>query len=90
VLIEAKTYRVDPFSTNDRVTGYQPEDEIKRWMAKDPINRFKEQIRLLGIAEEEEIISLEEKAGHDAFEAIEFGQSTDYPDVESLYDGLLA
>lgn len=35
-LIEARTYRVEGFSTSD-MGGYQPEDEIADWRARDPI-----------------------------------------------------
>ncbi|MEE4118920.1 MAG: thiamine pyrophosphate-dependent dehydrogenase E1 component subunit alpha [Paracoccaceae bacterium] len=35
-LIEAKTYRVEGFSTSD-MGGYQPDDEIAEWRARDPI-----------------------------------------------------
>lgn len=40
-LIEAKTYRVEGFSTSD-VGGYQSEDEIAPWRERDPIRMFAE------------------------------------------------
>lgn len=88
VLIEAKTYRVDPFSSNDRVTGYQPLDEIKRWLSKDPITRLRTQLHILNVANETEISTIEEKARNDAHNAIIYGQQADYPCTSALYEDL--
>ncbi len=88
ILIEAKTYRLGTFSSNDRATGYQPDEEIRRWAAKCPISRYREQLRLLGIAENEELASLDEKAKKDAHEAIQYGQIAEYPLSSALYEDL--
>lgn len=88
VLLEAKTYRLGSFSSNDRATGYQPDQEIKRWAAKCPISRYREQLKLLGVARDEELASLEEKAKRDAHEAIEYGQMAEYPNPSALYEDL--
>jgi len=37
-LVEAKTYRLVGFSTSD-MGGYQPDEEIENWRARDPIAR---------------------------------------------------
>ena len=42
--IEAETYRYVPHSRSDPVT-YQPEDEVERWRARDPLDQ--ERARLL-------------------------------------------
>ena len=39
-LIEAKTYRLKGFSTTD-LGGYQPEEEVSAWRARDPIARLR-------------------------------------------------
>ncbi len=39
-LIEAVTYRMGPHSTADDATRYQPADEIERWKARDPVDRY--------------------------------------------------
>ncbi len=90
VLVEAKTYRLCPFSTNDRQSGYQPDEEIKRWMAKDPIARFREQLLLLDVGKEAEIRAEEERARHDAHDAVTYGQEADYPATSALYEDLYA
>jgi pyruvate dehydrogenase E1 component alpha subunit len=40
-LIEAVTYRLGPHSTADDATRYQPAEEIDRWKAEDPVERFR-------------------------------------------------
>lgn len=43
-LIEAKTYRLEGFSTSD-MGGYQPVEEIEEWRRKDPILRSAEKLK---------------------------------------------
>jgi pyruvate dehydrogenase E1 component alpha subunit len=43
-LVEAKTYRLDGFSTSD-MGGYQPEEEIAAWRAHDPLVRTGDALR---------------------------------------------
>lgn len=90
VLVEAKTYRRGPFSTNDRESGYQSADEILRWQAKDPIKRFGEQLCDLGMADEKALAALREKALADSLEAIEYAVEAAYPHVDELYTNVFA
>ncbi len=90
ILVEAKTYRRGTFSSNDRGTGYQPSEQIHRWTAKDPIKRYQEQLQILGVADAQELASLEDAARRDAHEAIVFGQEADYPPESALYEGVYA
>lgn len=90
VLIEAKTYRVGSFSSNDRESGYQPAEEIKRWRAKDPIKRFGEQLIELGLLDADELLVSTERARENAERAIEFGRSAPYPKLSALYEDVLA
>lgn len=41
VLIEAMTYRLGAHSTSDDPSLYRPDEEVKKWQAKDPILRLK-------------------------------------------------
>jgi pyruvate dehydrogenase E1 component alpha subunit len=86
VLIEAKTYRLGSFSSNDRESGYQPQEEIDRWKAKDPIVRFRQQLLDLGVSEEGHLTSLDNRAREVALDMIAYGQKADYPREASLYD----
>lgn len=90
VLIEAKTYRLGTFSSNDRVTGYQPADQIHRWAAKDPIPRFRDQLLNMGVADPKTLQAVAEKARTDALDAIAYGQKADYPTFDALHTDVFA
>lgn len=49
-LIEAKTYRLEGFSTSD-MGGYQPREEVEAWKKNDPIKRSAEALAELFDAE---------------------------------------
>ncbi len=49
-LIEAETYRHGGHSRADP-GKYRPDDEVKKWLAKDPIPRYRERLLGLGIEE---------------------------------------
>jgi pyruvate dehydrogenase E1 component alpha subunit len=51
-LIEAVTYRLGPHSTADDAGRYQPKEEIDRWKALDPIERFGRFLEARGVADE--------------------------------------
>lgn len=63
-LIEAKTYRMEGFSTSD-VGGYQPEEEIAQWRERDPIR--------IAAAALDELIGADEVARIEAAANIEMG-----------------
>lgn len=88
ILIEAKTYRVGSFSTNDRASGYQGTELTKRWMAKDPIARLATQMKLLEIASADDLNSTLASSRSDAQNAIASAQEADYPKETELYDDL--
>lgn len=40
-LLEMQTYRMGPHSTSDDPTKYRPEEEIRHWRSRDPLERFR-------------------------------------------------
>jgi 2-oxoisovalerate dehydrogenase E1 component alpha subunit len=50
-LIEAVTYRVGPHSTADDATRYRTEDEVARWTALDPLERYRTWLESSGVAD---------------------------------------
>src|SRR5881397_3963769 len=51
-LIEAVTYRIGPHSTADDAGRYQPAEEIERWKALDPLERYRRFLEGRGLLEE--------------------------------------
>jgi 2-oxoisovalerate dehydrogenase E1 component alpha subunit len=48
-LIEAITYRMGPHTTSDDPTRYRPQEEVDRWAALDPITRYRNYLRNVGV-----------------------------------------
>ena len=61
-LIEAVTYRLGPHSTADDAGRYQPREEVDRWKALDPIERFSRFLEARGVADEGFVQACQEEA----------------------------
>jgi 2-oxoisovalerate dehydrogenase E1 component alpha subunit len=61
-LIEAVTYRLGPHSTADDAGKYQPAEEIERWKALDPIDRYRRFLEGQGLLDEAFVQSCEQEA----------------------------
>lgn len=49
--IEALTYRIGAHTSSDDPTRYRDDDEMRYWMERDPIDRFRLYLRSRGVAE---------------------------------------
>lgn len=47
--IEALTYRMGPHTTSDDPTRYRSAQEVERWAARDPIQRYETHLRSVGV-----------------------------------------
>jgi 2-oxoisovalerate dehydrogenase E1 component alpha subunit len=52
-LIEAVTYRIGPHSTADDASKYRPAEEVERWKALDPVERYRSWLASSGTADED-------------------------------------
>jgi 2-oxoisovalerate dehydrogenase E1 component alpha subunit len=59
-LIEAITYRLGPHTTSDDPTRYRSQEEVDRWLARDPISRYRTYLQSVGVWTER----LEERVSH--------------------------
>ncbi len=50
--IEALTYRIGAHTTSDDPTRYRDDAELEAWQKRDPIHRFENYLRALGVEEE--------------------------------------
>jgi len=75
-LIEARTYRMEGFSTSDK-GGYQASEERKRWAARDPIVRSRTTlVDALGTARVEDV---EQSAAEAVIAAVAAAEADPYP-----------
>lgn len=77
-LIECKTYRWRPHSGRD-VCDSRPPEELAEWKKRCPIQRFTEFITSKGIATEEELKAIEQRAIEEVKDAIKFAEESPMP-----------
>jgi pyruvate dehydrogenase E1 component alpha subunit len=61
-LIEAVTYRLGPHSTADDAGRYQPKEEVERWRALDPLERYRGFLQARGVVDDDFVSQCEEEA----------------------------
>jgi TPP-dependent pyruvate/acetoin dehydrogenase alpha subunit len=84
-LIEAVTYRYRGHSKSDRQL-YRTREEVKEWMQKDPIQRFRALMRI----SDKEFTEIEKQAKEEIRKAVEFAENSPEPDVASILEGIYA
>ncbi len=85
-LVEAKTYRPVPHSSDDDDRSYRSRDEVEEWKQKDPIARFQDLLLERGLLNQDKIDEYAAKAKTAVDEALSFAEATSYPDVEPNLD----
>jgi len=58
-LIEAKTYRIVPHSSDDDDRRYRTRKELEEWMKKDPIDRFRRYLLDEGVLSEQKLSEID-------------------------------
>jgi pyruvate dehydrogenase E1 component alpha subunit len=88
-LVECKTYRHKGHSRVDPAK-YRPKEEVEKWMARDPIMRFKETLLQGSLFSEAELQRAEEKVAADIEEAVKFALQSPYPAPEEALEDVYA
>ncbi|MDP9342244.1 MAG: pyruvate dehydrogenase (acetyl-transferring) E1 component subunit alpha [Actinomycetota bacterium] len=84
-LIEAVTYRLGPHSTADDAGRYQPAEEIERWKALDPLERYRRFLEARGLLDDGFAEACEQEA-KDAMARLREGVLSSAPrPVEELF-----
>ena len=80
-LVEAKTYRMTPHSSDDDDRSYRTRDEVEQWKKRDPILRFRQYLEAPGCSTGAQQDELDARARADVDDAVRFAQEAPYPDV---------
>jgi len=84
-LLECRTYRwrghVGP--SWDMDVGVKRKDELKDWMAKDPVRRLATMLAARGVSQDK-LAGVEEDIQHEIQESLDFARSSPYPSESSL------
>jgi pyruvate dehydrogenase E1 component alpha subunit len=84
-LIEAYTYRFGPHSTADDPTRYRQEEEVKAWMERDPIKRFRLYLVKRGLWDDKEDEELRTKLDEEITRTLKEAEKVPPPSLESLF-----
>ena len=61
-LIEALTYRIEAHTNADDATRYRGQDEVDRWLARDPLTRIRQHLLARGLLDEPAVAALDAEA----------------------------
>ena len=89
-LVEAKTYRITPHSSDDDDRSYRSRDEVEQWKKRDPILNFRAQLEQTGHLTPAAIAELDARAVAEVEDAVRFAQEAPYPDVSQAATGVYA
>lgn len=89
VLLEADTYRYKGHSMADP-GRYRSEEEVRAWLARDPIPAFRSQLTNAGLLTDQEYEAIVQRVRTIVEEAVEFAENSPFPDPSTLYDYLYA
>ncbi len=84
-LLGCKTYRHKGHSRIDPAK-YRPEDEVEKWLRRDPIKRFGEKLLNHNVLTEDEIQAVEGKIASEIEKAVEFAMDSPYPAPEEALE----
>ncbi|MEF8793257.1 MAG: pyruvate dehydrogenase (acetyl-transferring) E1 component subunit alpha [Thiohalorhabdus sp.] len=83
--LELMTYRLRGHSMSDSGRGYRSEAEIKRWMERDPVYLFRDQLVHEGVIDAEEFDQMDRDAQQQLDdEIVPFAENSPEPDVAEL------
>ncbi|NWG15293.1 MAG: thiamine pyrophosphate-dependent dehydrogenase E1 component subunit alpha [Chloroflexi bacterium] len=89
-LVEAKTYRVVPHSSDDDDRSYRSREEVEEWKKKDPILRFEKYLMDEGILTPERLDEYETRARAEVDRAQHAAEAAPYPAETDALDEVYA
>ena len=86
-LLECKTYRFyDHVGVRGMGLTYRTDDELKRWLERDPIKLFETKLTEQGIANGQALAAVHERTRAELDAAVTFAEQSPMPDVATLLD----
>ncbi|NDJ85882.1 MAG: thiamine pyrophosphate-dependent dehydrogenase E1 component subunit alpha [Chloroflexi bacterium] len=85
-LVEAKTYRPVPHSSDDDDRSYRSRDEVEEWKRKDPIARFQQYLLDRGILDQNKIDEYEARAKQMVNQSQSYADEAPYPEIAPSLD----
>ncbi len=89
-LIECKTYRTRPHAEGMGDYTYRSREDVERWKARCPIQRLRKRLLDDAIADEAELAAIDEEVESQIVAALEFSESSPWPDPATAADHVYA
>lgn len=89
-LVEAKTYRIVPHSSDDDDRSYRTRDEVEQWKKRDPILLLRAHLEQAGRLTAAEAAEFDARAAAEVDDAVRFAQDAPYPDIREAAGGVYA
>jgi 2-oxoisovalerate dehydrogenase E1 component alpha subunit len=89
-LIEAKTYRITPHSSDDDDRTYRSREEVEEWKKKDPLLRFQNYLLSEGILTQAQLDTYEARAKAEVDAAQAAAENAPYPAPEAALGDVYA
>lgn len=81
-LVEAKTYRITPHSSDDDDRTYRPREEVEEYKKRDPLLQARAFLENEGILTDKIFERMEREAKEKVEDAVQYAQESPYPDPE--------
>jgi pyruvate dehydrogenase E1 component alpha subunit len=88
--IEAVTYRIGAHSTSDDPTRYRSDAEVASWQKKDPLDRLRRHVVLLGLTDDAKDAALDEELNAEIAAAVKEVEDLPPPARETLFEDVYA
>ena len=85
-LVECKTYRLLPHTSDDDDRRYRTADEVETWRRRDPIVMFREQLERAGFLDHEDVARIDATAEQVVAESVQFAEESPHPAASTLFD----
>ncbi|HEX7589124.1 MAG TPA: thiamine pyrophosphate-dependent dehydrogenase E1 component subunit alpha, partial [Anaerolineae bacterium] len=87
-LVEAKTYRPVPHSSDDDDRTYRSREEVDAWKKKDPVLRFREYLTSVGLLDDSKTQEYEARAKQAVDDADQFAREATFPPAEAALENV--
>jgi len=85
--IEAETYRIGAHTSSDDPSKYRGEDELARWVARDPIARSEKYLRARGV-DESWLTAIDQEADDVAADVRNGTPRLQEPSIDAMFDSV--
>ncbi len=83
-LIEAKTYRFVPHSSDDDDRAYRSREEVAEWKKRDPVMTFEKRLIDEKVMTEDELKAMQQRIKNEVNDATDFAEKAPLPDPNTL------